>query len=143
MDQMPFNRSSNMQNFRTVALLAALTIAGPAWAHHPFDSEFDTNAPVKLSGKVTKIYWSDPHVVVQLGVVDAGGQTREWNFEAASPSAMEKKGWQKDTLKEGQQITIQGYRAKSEPFAAAARSITLPDGKSMSSVDDDDGGPKN
>ena len=110
-----------MQNFRTVAVLVTLAIAGPAWAHHPFDSEFDTNAPVKLSGKVTKIYWSDPHVVVQLGVVDAGGQTREWNFEAASPSAMENKGWQKDTLKEGQQITVQGYRAKSEPFVAAAR----------------------
>jgi hypothetical protein len=141
MDQMPFNRSSNMKNF--VALLAALAIAGPAWAHHPFDSEFDTSAPVKLSGKVTKIYWSDPHVVVQLGVADAGGQIREWNFEAASPSAMEKKGWQKDSLKEGQQITIQGYRAKSEPFVAAARSITLSDGKSMSSADDDDGGPKN
>ena len=81
-----------MQNFRTVAVLVTLAIAGPVWAHHPFDLEFDTNAPVKLSGKVTKIYWSDPHVVVQLGVVDAGGQTREWNFEAASPSAMGEQG---------------------------------------------------
>src|SRR5215831_6049744 len=84
--QMPFNRSSNMRTFRTVAILAVLAMAGPAWAHHPFDSEFDTNAPVKLSGKVMKIYWSDPHVVVQLGVADTGGQIREWNFEAASPS---------------------------------------------------------
>jgi cytochrome c-type biogenesis protein CcmE len=56
---------------------------------------------------------------------------------------MQNKGWQQDMLKEGQQITVQGYRAKSEPFVAAARMITLPDGKSMSSADDDDGGPKN
>jgi hypothetical protein len=132
-----------MQTFRTFAVLAALAIAGPAWAHHPFDSEFDTNAPVKLSGKVMKIFWSDPHVVVELGVVDAGGRSRDWNFEAASPSAMQKKGWDKDMLKEGQQITVQGYRAKSEPFVAAARMITLPGGKSMSAADDDDGGPKN
>ena len=132
-----------MRTFRTVAVLAVLAIAGPAWAHHPFDSEFDMNAPVKLSGKVTRIYWSDPHVVVQLGVADAGGQVRQWNCEGASPSAMEKKGWQKDTLKEGEQITIQGYRAKSDPFVAAARMITLPGGKAMSSADEEDGGPKN
>jgi hypothetical protein len=131
-----------MQTFRTIAVLAVLAMAGPAWAHHPFDSEFDVNAPVKLSGKVMKIYWSDPHVVVQVGVADAGGQVREWNCEAASPAAMEKKGWQKDMLKEGEQITIQGYRAKSEPFVAAARMIMLPGGKSMSSADDDDAGPK-
>jgi hypothetical protein len=132
-----------MRTFRTVAVLAVLAMTGPAWAHHPFDSEFDTNAPVKLSGKVTRIYWSDPHVVVQLGVTDAGGQVRQWNCEAASPSGMEKNGWQKDMLKEGEQITIQGYRAKSDPFVAAARMITLPGGKSMSSTDEEDGGPKN
>jgi len=75
-------------------------------------------------------------------VADTGGQTREWSFEAASPNAMQKKGWQSGTLKVGQEITVQGYRAKSRPFVAAARVIVLSDGKSMSAADDDDGGPK-
>jgi Family of unknown function (DUF6152) len=97
---------------------------------------------MRLTGTIMKVDWTDPHVVIQIGVRDAGGQTRTWNFEGASPSMMQKKGWQKDMLKEGQQITVQGYRAKSEPFVAAARMITLADGKSMSSADDDDGGPK-
>ena len=132
-----------MRTFGTVTAIVVLAIACPAWAHHPFDAEFDANAPVRLSGTIMKVDWADPHVVVQISVADPGGQTRSWNCEGASPSAMQKKGWQKDMLKEGQQITVQGYRAKSEPFVAAARMIVLPGGKSMSSADDDDGGPKN
>jgi hypothetical protein len=132
-----------MRTFPVLAAIAILSIAGSAWAHHPFDAEFDATAPVRLSGTITKVDWSDPHVVVQIGVADPGGQTRTWNFEAASPSMMQNKGWQKDMLKEGQQITVQGYRAKSEPFVAAARVIVLPGGKSMSAADEDDGGPKN
>jgi Family of unknown function (DUF6152) len=131
-----------MKTLPIAAAVGLLVAAGPALAHHPFASEFDANAPLHLSGKVTKVDWNDPHVVVHLAVADAGGQTREWSFEAASPSALMKKGWKKETLKDGEQITIQGYRAKSEPFMAAARVIVLADGKSMSSADDEDGGPK-
>jgi hypothetical protein len=132
-----------MRTLWFAALVSAVAISGSAWGHHPFDAEFDLNAPVRLTGTVTKLDWTDPHVVVQLAVVDAGGQTRNWNCEGGSPAAMQQKGWQKDTLKQGQQVTVQGYRSKSEPFVAAARVIVLPDGKSMSAADDADGGPKN
>jgi hypothetical protein len=119
-----------------------LTITAPAFAHHPFASEFDADAPVSLTGKVMKVDWNDPHVVVHVAVSDPGGQTRNWSLEAASPAMLEKKGWTKTMLKAGDQITVQGYRAKSEPFTGAARLIELPGGKKMPSGDDNDGGPK-
>ena len=75
-----------MRTFPIAAVIATLSM-GPAWAHHPFDSEFDGNAPVRLSGTITKVDWANPHVVVQIGVVEAGGQTRNWNCEGASPTA--------------------------------------------------------
>jgi hypothetical protein len=53
-----------------------------------------------------------------------------------------RKGWSKDALKQGETITIKGYRAKSEPFVAAGRMIERANGKQLSSADDDDGGPK-
>jgi Family of unknown function (DUF6152) len=125
----------------TFAVLGLLIAAGPALAHHPFASEFDADAPLSLTGKVTKVDWSDPHVMVHVSVNDPSGQSRNWNFEAASPQMLEGKGWTKSTLKEGDQIMVRGYRAKSEPFVAAARVIQLPDGKKLSAADDDDGGP--
>jgi hypothetical protein len=76
-----------MRTFPAFAAIATLTRASPAWAHDPFESEFDANAPVRLSGTITKVDWANPHVVVQIGVVEAGGQTRNWNCEGASPTA--------------------------------------------------------
>lgn len=114
----------------TFATLGLLVAATPAFAHHPFASEFDANAPLSLTGKVTQVDWNDPHVMVHVAINDASGQTRNWSFEAASPQMLEGKGWTKTTLKDGDQITVQGYRAKSEPFVAAARVIELPAARS-------------
>jgi hypothetical protein len=121
-------------------LLVAGTLlaTGPAFAHHPFAEEFDANAPVHLTGKVTQVVWNNPHVTIQM----TEGANRTWTLEAASPDDLARKGWSRDTLKSGDQITVEGFRAKSEPMTASARVIQLPGGKKMSAADDQDGGPK-
>jgi hypothetical protein len=118
-----------------------LVAAGPAFAHHPFASEFDAQAPVTLTGMVTGVDWNDPHVMIHVAVKDPGGQTRDWNMEAGSPNEMTQKGWSESMLNRGTQITVQGYRAKTEPFVMAARTIELPGGKRLSSSSND-GGPQ-
>ena len=125
-----------------MAGFAFLLAAAPAFAHHPFESEFDAQAPLTLSGTVTRVEWVEPHVSVRVDAKDASGQTRNWNLELASPAMLTRKGWSKDTLKQGEVITVKGYRAKSEPFTASARVVEMPDRKQLSSADDDDGGPK-
>jgi hypothetical protein len=122
--------------------LVALIAAAPAFAHHPFAAEFDAQAPLTLSGIVTKVNWANPHVSVRVDAKDRSGQTRNWTLELASPAMLAGKGWTKESVKIGEVITIKGYRAKSEPFTVAARMIEMPGGKQMSSGDDDDGGPK-
>ena len=124
------------------AALGLLILTAPAFAHHPFASEFDASAPVNVTGKVTKVEWNEPHVVFHVAVTDPSGQTRDWSLEAASPAMLERNGWTRSMLNEGDQITVRGYRAKSQPFTATARSIELPGGKKMPSGDENDGGPK-
>jgi hypothetical protein len=122
--------------------LGVLVAAVPALAHHTFAAEFDAQAPLTLSGIVTKVDWANPHVYVRVDAKDPNGQTRNWTLELAGASVLARKGWTKESLKIGEVITMKGYRAKSEPFTASARMIEMPDRKQMASADDDDGGPK-
>jgi Family of unknown function (DUF6152) len=124
-----------------IAVVGMIIAAGPAFAHHPFASEFDASAPVRLTGKVTRVEWSNPHVRIHVTASATAG-TQNWILEAASPAELGRKGWTRNTVKTGDQITVEGYRAKSEPTTAAARMIELPDGKQLSAADDKDGGPK-
>ena len=130
-----------MKTAPAALLVGALALAGPAFAHHPFNSEFDAQAPLTLSGTVTKVDWENPHVRLQMDAKDPNGQTRNWTLELANPTMLQRKGWTRDSLKQGETITVKGYRAKSEPFTAAARTVEI-QGKQMSAADDDDGGPK-
>ena len=125
----------------TIVAVGMIVAAGPAFAHHPFASEFDASAPVRLTGKVTQVSWNNPHVMIHVTASAAAGE-QNWTVEAASPTELARKGWTQNTVKPGDQITVEGYRAKSEPTTAAARTVELPDGKKLSAADDADGGPK-
>jgi Family of unknown function (DUF6152) len=125
----------------TIAMVGMIVAAAPAFAHHPFASEFDASAPVRLTGQVTEVSWSNPHVKIRMIASTMAGN-QNWTVEAASPAELGRKGWTRNTVKAGDQITVEGYRAKSEPTTAAARVIQLPDGKQLSAAGNRDGGPK-
>jgi hypothetical protein len=86
-----------------LALLGAALMASPAFAHHPFSSEFDANAPVHLTGKVARVDWTNPHVTIHI--TEAAGN-RNWTLEAAGPGDLTRKGCSRDSVKVGDQITV-------------------------------------
>jgi hypothetical protein len=111
--------------------LVVLTAALPVWAHHAFAAEFDNTKPVKLTGKVTKMEWINPHSWIHIAVVGADGKTSDWMVEGGSPNIMIRRGFTKRSLEAGVEIFVEGYRAKNGENKANGSSITFQDGKRL------------
>ena len=111
------------------ACLGLLVSVAPALAHHSFAAEYDTSKPIKVTGVVTKMEWMNPHARFYEDVKEADGTVSTWNFELGAIPVLLKQGWRKDALKPGDQVTVEGNRAKDESHTAAARVVLLPDGR--------------
>ena len=110
-----------------ISLLAAL----PVLAHHSFAAEYDTSKPVTLKGKFVKMDWVNPHSQVYFSVTDENGQTHEWRAETPPPNGLYRSGWRKNMIKEGEDITVQGFMAKDGDYIMWSQSVTLADGSKL------------
>lgn len=114
---------------RTLPAIAAafLFAAVRLSAHHAFAAEYDESKLVTVSGKVTAFKWTNPHAWLYVESADKTA----WRFEMGSPGGLTRRGWKKGELKNGDQITIDGFRAKDGSNVANARIVSLPDGRKL------------
>ena len=108
-------------------LTATLSVS----AHHAFSAEFDSEKPVKLTGSVTKLDWTNPHAWIYVDVKDESGKVANWGFELASPNGLMRNGWTRFSLKPGDVVTIEGSRAKNGSTNANAQVVVSSNGQRL------------
>jgi hypothetical protein len=103
--------------------LGLLLAAAPAVAHHAFSAEFDASQPITIKGRVTKIAWTNPHVWIYLNVQDEAGKVVNWGFEMGAPQQVRNRGWDRTTLKTGDELIVEGWRARDGSFRMNANTV--------------------
>jgi hypothetical protein len=139
-----------LASFAVAAIAASLPLA----AHHSFSAEFDASKEIRATGAVTKLDWQNPHGWIHMTATEICERTAargpdaveqewvcrspagdekgaDWAFELGSPNGLMRQGWTRNSLKQGDVITVLGSRARDGSTNSNARSVTTADGKRL------------
>ena len=111
------------------AVLLALSFAAPAFAHHSAVAEYDLAKPVKVTGTVTRVEWSNPHIWFYVDVKDADGSVTNWGFSGGAPGVLQRRGISRSAMKIGDEVVVEGFRAKDGSSNGSGNNVTFKDGR--------------
>ena len=114
----------------TTGLVVACSV-GTAVAHHAFAAEFDKDAPVKMTGSVTEMKWSNPHAWIYIDVEDDDGNVVNWAFETRAANSIIRLGWRPEDLPVGTILNVDGWQARNGSTTASLAAATFSDGRPL------------
>jgi len=131
-------------NARLMSVIGGLLIATAplVFAHHSFTAEYDGTKPVKVTGVVTKVEWTNPHIWFFVDVKDEQGRVTNWGFSAGPPGVLQRRGISRDAMKKGDVIVVEGFRARDGSNYASGGRVTFADGRSVFTASNEDRTPR-
>lgn len=113
------------------AFIAAIIPAASVEGHHSFAAEFDINKPIKLTGTITEMRWSNPHSWVYIDVKDEAGKVVNWALEMQPANALYRRGWRPTDLPVGTVVSVEAWASRNGTPTANTNTVTLPDGRRL------------
>jgi hypothetical protein len=132
-DRVEIPEGTQMKNSLLAVFLAAtglLVVSAPVLAHHG-RSNYDVTASATVKGIVTEFQWVNPHALILVDVTDENGKVEKWIAETNSPNTLSRQGWNRNTVKAGDQVTLVGHRVKGGGYYINFSKITFADGKEL------------
>jgi hypothetical protein len=115
---------------RIIAWLGMLVVSGvPLLAHHSAVAEYDLEKPVKMSGTVTRVEWSNPHIWFYVDVKNPDGTITNWGFSGGAPGVLQRRGISRTAMKPGDVVKVEGFRAKDGSTNGSGNTVTFEDGR--------------
>jgi len=111
-------------------------------AHHSFAAEYDGNKPVKVTGVVTRVDWTNPHIWFFVDVKDEQGKVTNWGFSGGPPGVLQRRGISRTALKAGDTVVVEGFRARDGSNNASGGRVTFADGRSVFTASSEDKAPR-
>ena len=119
-----------MKLLRWVLLLSTAALF-PVFAHHGFQAEYDGSKIVYITGTLTKLDWSNPHIHFYVEAKESDGKVTTWNFEGSATTLVERSGTHRaDFLANiGKEVTVRACPGKIVYTRGAAETMKTADGE--------------
>lgn len=109
-------------------------LSAAALSHHAFTPVYDGSRTISAEGLVTEFRLINPHSMMSLDVTDEQGNSVTWTVEFQGLLHLTVSGWNADTIRAGEHITVFGNPSHSGSPRMFFRRIVKSDGTELVSA---------